>query len=127
MKKAMNNNYIMASNTLNKEYKAFLSINDYYKKIWKDSFLDLFSASTFSNVVPEVISEIEIINTIKKGYGYNKYPSPDGNIKLILEFQNFLKNNFKVSIESEKITVCNGAMQAIDSISSIIGICKSKY
>lgn len=48
----INESFRIARKEYNQVYKDFLYINDYYDKIYGSDFVDLFSASTFSKVVP---------------------------------------------------------------------------
>lgn len=119
-KTKINPSFLAARTEFNEIYKDFLFISDYYQKIYGKRYVDLFTASTFSNVVPSLISTEDYINELKKDAYYQEYPSPSGDNELVNSFINFIKRVYHLDFSSYEIMVCQGTMQAIDAISCVL-------
>ena len=103
----------------NQLYKNFLYINDYYSKIYQKNFVDLFSASTFSNVVPQWLSNKDFLTLLNSNNHFEYYPSPNGDVALIDTFYKFINRIYGLDFCNYGTLICQGTMQAIDSISRI--------
>ena len=114
----INESFRIARTEYNQVYKDFLYINDYYNKEYGSDFVDLFSASTFSKVVPQWLSDKDYNELLKKD-NYEHYPSPEGNKDLIDAFHKFIKRIYGLDFRKYATLVCQGTMQAIDAISCI--------
>ncbi len=114
----INESFRIARMEYNQIYKDFLYINYYYDKVYGTGFMDLFSASTFSRVVPQWLSD-EDYNELLKKDNYEHYPSPEGNKDLIDSFHHFIKRIYNLDFSKYATLVCQGTMQAIDAISCI--------
>ncbi|XBX04666.1 pyridoxal phosphate-dependent aminotransferase [Enterocloster clostridioformis] len=115
----INESFKAARTEYNQIYKNFLYINDYYAKLYQQDFVDLFSASTFSKVVPHWLSDVDYCALIKEDNNYEYYPSPEGDAALIHEFHKFIRRIYGLDFSCYATLICQGTMQAIDAISCI--------
>lgn len=115
----INENFEKARAEYNRIYKNFLYINDYYSKMYQSDFMDLFSASTFSKVVPHWLSDSDYCALVKANNNYEYYTSPEGDQELIHEFHKFIREIYGLDFSNYATLICQGTMQAIDAISCI--------
>lgn len=116
----MKSSFWAARSEFNQIYKNFLFVSDYYQKIYGERYIDLFTASTFSKVVPSLIATKDYVNELKSDMYYQEYPSPSGDDQLINSFIDFIKRVYQLDFSSYEIMVCQGTMQAIDAISRVL-------
>ena len=116
----MKSSFWAARSEFNQIYKNFLFVSDYYQKIYGERYIDLFTASTFSKVVPSLIATNDYVNELKSDMYYQEYPSPSGDDQLINSFIDFIKRVYQLDFSSYEIMVCQGTMQAIDAISRVL-------
>lgn len=116
----MNDNFVHARTEYNQIYKNFLYISEYYREIFKEEYVDLFTASTFSKVVPTLIEDKDYEKMIKGNSCYANYPSPEGNSTLLNAFHQFIRKIYDLDFSNYETMVCQGTMQAIDAISCIL-------
>ena len=116
----LNQNFLNARSEYNQIYKNFLYISEHFQERFKEEYVDLFTASTFSKVVPEIVSEESYLAVLRASNHYRNYPSPEGNSGLIQEFYRFIKHIYHLDFSEYETMVCQGTMQAIDAISCIL-------
>lgn|GEM_PF-3880436 len=116
----INSAFTNARTEYNQIYKDFLFISDYFENKYQDDYMDLFTASTFSKVVPDLISEDDYLKILKKDKYYQRYPSPEGDVTLIHTFHKLIKKIYGLDFTNYETMVCQGTMQAIDAISCIL-------